>query len=78
MTRPSSSSCWLRGTDFGRTRYRGDCRSGTGSAPVVANRDGLQQVFWNLVNNSLDAMTEEGGMCIATRLDERPDDRKLW
>jgi len=37
--------------------------------PVVANRDGLQQVFLNLVNNSLDAMTEGGRMCIATRLD---------
>ncbi len=35
--------------------------------PVLASRDGLQQVFLNLVNNSMDAMSAGGQLLIATR-----------
>jgi signal transduction histidine kinase len=38
--------------------------------PVPADRDGLQQVFLNLVNNSMDAMPEGGWLEITTRRDE--------
>lgn len=37
--------------------------------PVLADSDSLQQVFVNLVNNSIDAMPEGGGLEITTRLD---------
>jgi signal transduction histidine kinase len=40
-----------------------------GLPPVSVDRDGLNQVFLNLINNSLDAMPEGGRLEISTRLD---------
>lgn len=37
--------------------------------PLHADRDGLQQVFLNLVNNSLDAMPHGGRITVSTRLE---------
>ncbi|PYR92476.1 MAG: hypothetical protein DMF84_13290 [Acidobacteria bacterium] len=37
---------------------------------VLADRDGLQQVFLNLINNSMDAMSRGGRLEIATRLNQ--------
>lgn len=37
--------------------------------PLYADRDGLQQVFLNLINNSVDAMSQGGQIEITTRLD---------
>lgn len=38
--------------------------------PLRADRDRLQQVFLNLINNSVDAMPSGGGIEVSTRLDE--------
>jgi signal transduction histidine kinase len=40
-----------------------------GLPPVPVDRDGLNQVFLNLINNSLDAMPDGGRLEISTRLD---------
>jgi signal transduction histidine kinase len=40
-----------------------------GLPPVSVDRDGLNQVFLNLINNSLDAMPDGGRLDISTRLD---------
>jgi signal transduction histidine kinase len=40
-----------------------------GLPPVLADRDSLQQVFLNLINNGIDAMPAGGRLDIETRLD---------
>lgn len=46
--------------------------------PLVAvHRDGLRQVFLNLINNSVDAMPEGGRLEITTRLDRRRQEAEL-
>jgi signal transduction histidine kinase len=40
-----------------------------GLPPVPVDRDGLNQVFLNLINNSLDAMPDGGRLEVSTRLD---------
>ena len=40
-----------------------------GLPPIPVDRDGLYQVFLNLINNSLDAMLDGGRLEISTRLD---------
>jgi signal transduction histidine kinase len=43
--------------------------------PIPVDRDGLYQVFLNLINNSLDAMPDGGRLQISTRLD--PDNQRV-
>lgn len=45
--------------------------------PLRADGDGLQQVFLNLVNNSLDAMPEGGCLVVSTRLDTQTGSAEL-
>ncbi len=44
---------------------------------LYADRDGLQQVFLNLINNSVDAMPHGGNLLIRTRLDRQTHSAEL-
>jgi signal transduction histidine kinase len=44
-----------------------ECRFDATLAPVMADRDQLRQVFWNLLLNAVQAMREGGTLTIATR-----------
>jgi signal transduction histidine kinase len=44
---------------------------------IAAHRDGLRQVFLNLINNSVDAMPEGGQLEITTRVDRRKREAEL-
>lgn len=62
---------WLVGPTLERHSITVDLTLDESVPPVRADRDSLQQVFLNLINNSTDAMPEGGRIEITTRPDER-------
>ncbi len=61
---------WLVSPTLDRNAIAVELTLAEGLPPVRADRDSLQQVFLNLINNSADAMSGGGRIEITTRLDE--------
>ncbi|MBV9928605.1 MAG: DUF4118 domain-containing protein [Acidobacteria bacterium] len=60
---------WLVGPTLDKNGIRVELGLDESLPPLRADRDSLQQVFLNLVNNSVDAMPEGGVIEVTTRLD---------
>lgn len=60
---------WLVAPTFDKHAITHELNFDDGLPPMYADRDGLQQVFLNLINNSVDAMPHGGNLIITTRLD---------
>jgi signal transduction histidine kinase len=60
---------WLVGPTLDKHDISVECDFAEDLPPLRADRDGLQQVFLNLINNSVDAMPGGGRIEVTTRLD---------
>lgn len=61
---------WLAGPTLDKQAITVEVKLDERLPPLHADRDGLQQIFLNLINNSTDAMPGGGRIEVTTRLDE--------
>jgi signal transduction histidine kinase len=60
---------WLVSPTLEQRSITVDAALGPDLPPIAAHRDGLRQVFLNLINNSVDAMPNGGRLRVSTHLD---------